>query len=62
MSVTPGWSDASDPLYASSLGTLPNTQSLAAQPQSLLVEFVQSSARYAAMRLPSTPAAFVSVA
>ena len=45
MSSMGGWSLASDPLYASSLGTLPQTQLLAAHPQSLEVAVVQSRVR-----------------
>src|SRR5688500_2783974 len=61
MSLMLGWSDASDPLYASSLVTLPHTQLLAADPHAPPTPVVQSNARYAAIRLPSTPTLFASV-
>src|SRR2546423_15526075 len=61
MSLISGWSPPSDPLYESSLATLPKAQLLAAQPQLLLVLAVQSSVRYAAMSDPSTPVGFASV-
>ena len=47
MSLIGGWSLASDPLYASSLVTLPQTQLLAADPQFAADAVVQSSDRYA---------------
>ena len=50
------WSPAFEPLWASPLGMLPQTQLLAAhlhEPAELLL---QSSERYAAISEPSTPA------
>src|SRR3954464_894771 len=57
MSLIGGWSSLVEPLYASSAATLPHTQLLAAQPHpGADVAFVQSRARYAPARVPSTPA------
>src|SRR5207249_890813 len=53
--VACGWSEASEPLYASSLVMLPNGQLLAAHPQLPLVALLQSSERYVAISAPSTP-------
>src|SRR5882724_3846010 len=61
MSLIGGWSVAFDPLYESSLATLDHTQLLAAHPQFALVAVVQSSVRYAAMSVPSTPPRLASV-
>src|SRR5258708_20339321 len=60
MSLIGGWSVPFDPLYESSPATLAHTQLLAEHPQLLLVLPVQSRGRYAAMRVPSTPALLAS--
>src|SRR6185503_19958160 len=60
MSLMGGWSPLSDPLYESSAATLPHTQLLAAHPHEPPAAG-QSRARYAAINVPSTPAAVESV-
>src|SRR5205814_9361010 len=60
MSLIGGWSALVDPLYESSPATLPHTQLLAAQPHEPPAAG-QSRARYAAIRVPSTPVLVESV-
>src|SRR3954464_13519713 len=54
MSLMGGWSSLVEPLNESSPATLPQTQLLAAQPHDPPAAG-QSRARYAAIRVPSTP-------